>query len=108
MWGGFCVGRPTLSRFFALHFLLPFVIGAITFFHIFFLHIYGSSNPLGVSRLPDKIPFHWYYSSKDIFGFICVAVLMCFLVFFYPTLFMEADNFIPANPLVTPAHIIPE
>jgi len=108
LWGGFAVDNPTLTRFFTFHFLLPFFVSAITIIHIFFLHSSGSNNPLGVSSAPDKVPFHWYYSVKDIFGFNVFVGALLFLVFFHPQLLGEADNFIPANPMVTPPHIVPE
>jgi len=108
LWGGFAVDSPTLTRFFTLHFLLPFLITATTVIHIFYLHHTGSNNPLGVSCLSDAVPFHWYYCIKDFFGFSLFIRALLFLIFFEPALLMEAENFIPANPLVTPIHIIPE
>jgi len=108
LWGGFAVDNPTLTRFFALHFLIPFVVSASTVVHIFFLHATGSNNPLGVSVSFDRVPFHWYYSIKDVFGFSLLFTALLFLVFFCPQLLGEADNFIPANPIVTPPHIVPE
>lgn len=80
----------------------------LSIIHIFYLHLTGSSNPLGIVSRPDKVPFHWYYTSKDIFGFCVLLSSLLFLVFFYPSLLLEADNFIPSNPLVTPSHIVPE
>lgn len=80
----------------------------LSIIHIFYLHLSGSSNPLGIVSRQDKVPFHWYYTSKDIFGFCVLLSSLLFLVFFYPTLLLEADNFIPSNPLVTPTHIVPE
>jgi len=108
LWGGFAVDNPTLTRFFTFHFLIPFVVSAVTIIHIFFLHQTGSNNPLGVTRHSDKVPFHWYFSIKDIFGFNLLVGALLFLVLFYPQLLGEADNFIPANPIVTPPHIVPE
>jgi len=108
IWGGFAVDSPTLARFFALHFLLPFIISFFSGLHIFFLHASGTNNPLGVTSRSDSICFHWYYSIKDVFGFMVVASVAQFLIFFYPNLLLEADNFIPANPLITPTHILPE
>jgi len=102
------VGNPTLTRFFALHFLLPFIVTALVIVHLFYLHTYGSSNPLGVCASPDSLPFHSYYTLKDIFGFIVTLSLFLFVVFFFPSIFFEADNFIPANPIITPTHIVPE
>jgi len=108
LWGGFSVDNATLTRFFTFHFLLPFIIRALTIIHIFFLHQQGSNNPLGLNCSPDKVAFHWYYSIKDVSGFVFLITVFLFVIFFAPTLFFEADNFIPANPLVTPSHILPE
>nr|QST18659.1 cytochrome b [Brachionus angularis] len=108
VWGGFAVGNPTLTRFFALHYLLPFVVTALVILHIFYLHLYGSSNPLGVSSNTNKVSFHYYYSVKDLYVYF--VFLFVFMVFTlkYGYIFMDAENFIPANPLVTPTHIQPE
>jgi len=76
--------------------------------HLRYLHIRGSSNPLGVVSSADSLPFHWYYSIKDVFGFCILLSVFVVVILFYPTLFLEADNFIPSNPMVTPAHITPE
>ena len=108
VWGGFAVSNPTLTRFFALHYLLPFVVSAFVILHIFFLHMHGRSNPLGVSSNTNKVPFHYYYRVKDGYVFFVVLFLFLFMTLNYGYSFMEADNFIPANPLVTPAHIQPE
>jgi len=108
LWGGFAVDNPTLNRFFSLHFLLPWLIVALVGLHIFYLHRTGSSNPLGICSAPEKVPFHWYFAIKDSFGFIVFACFLSYLIFFKPTLFLEPDNFIPANPMVTPKHIVPE
>jgi len=108
LWGGFAVDSPTLTRFFTFHFILPFVVSALILIHIFFLHQFGSNNPLGVSSHPDKVPFHWYFSIKDTFGFCILLWTLLFIVFFHPQVLGEADNFIPANPIVTPPHIVPE
>jgi len=108
LWGGFAVGNPTLTRFFALHFLLPFVISALSIIHIFHLHAFGSTNPLGVVCAPEKVPFHRYYTLKDILGFYVLLLFFRFVVFFVPQIFAEVDNFVPANPLTTPSHIVPE
>ena len=110
LWGGFSVDNPTLNRFFSLHFLLPFVLVGVVFLHIAALHVTGSNNPLGIDvKTPqDTLPFHPYYTMKDSVG-ICVYLLVfATLVFFAPNLFMAAENYIPANPLVTPAEIVPE
>ncbi len=110
LWGGFAVGNPTLNRFFSLHYLLPFVIVGVVFLHIVALHITGSNNPLGIdpSGPQDTIPFHPYYTIKDSVGIGVFAIVFAVLVFFYPNYLGHPDNYIPANPLVTPAHIVPE
>nr|YP_009047701.1 cytochrome b [Emberiza cioides]UKS50941.1 cytochrome b [Emberiza jankowskii]BAD20256.1 cytochrome b [Emberiza cioides ciopsis]BAD20258.1 cytochrome b [Emberiza cioides castaneiceps]AGW46867.1 cytochrome b [Emberiza cioides]BAD20257.1 cytochrome b [Emberiza cioides ciopsis] len=107
-WGGFSVDNPTLTRFFALHFLLPFVIVGITLVHLTFLHETGSNNPLGIPSDCDKIPFHPYYTIKDILGFMLLLSLLVSLALFSPNLLGDPENFTPANPLVTPPHIKPE
>uniref|UniRef100_A0A2P2ICJ6 Cytochrome b n=1 Tax=Hirondellea gigas TaxID=1518452 RepID=A0A2P2ICJ6_9CRUS len=95
-------------RFFTLHFLLPFMVAAATIIHILFLHQTGSNNPLGVPSQVDKIPFHPYFSFKDIVGFLVMISALVILTLLDPYLLGDPDNFIPANPLVTPAHIQPE
>nr|ABW88625.1 cytochrome b [Pinicola enucleator]ABW88630.1 cytochrome b [Pinicola enucleator] len=107
-WGGFSVDNPTLTRFFALHFLLPFVIVGLTMVHLTFLHDTGSNNPTGVPSDCDKIPFHPYYTVKDILGFALMIALLASLALFSPNLLGDPENFTPANPLVTPPHIKPE
>jgi ubiquinol-cytochrome c reductase cytochrome b subunit len=110
LWGGFSVDNPTLNRFFSLHYLLPFVIVGVTFLHVVALHITGSNNPLGIDvKSPqDTLPFHPYYTMKDSVG-ICVYMLVfAILVFFAPNFLGDPNNFIPANPLQTPADIVPE
>nr|QJX58755.1 cytochrome b [Ailuroedus astigmaticus] len=107
-WGGFSVDNPTLTRFFALHFLLPFVITGLTLVHLTFLHETGSNNPLGIPSDCDKIPFHPYYSIKDILGFAFMIVLLVAMALFSPNLLGDPENFTPANPLSTPPHIKPE
>nr|ADO23299.1 cytochrome b [Setophaga pityophila] len=107
-WGGFSVDNPTLTRFFALHFLLPFVIVGLTLVHLTFLHETGSNNPLGIPSDCDKIPFHPYYTIKDILGFVLMLSLLVSLALFTPNLLGDPENFTPANPLVTPPHIKPE
>jgi len=110
LWGGFSVDNATLNRFYSLHYLLPFVIVGVVFFHVIALHITGSNNPLGIDvKSPqDTIPFHPYYTIKDSVG-ICVYLLVfAALVFFSPNFFASPDNYIPANPLQTPAEIVPE
>nr|YP_010491863.1 cytochrome b [Ocypus graeseri]UWM92649.1 cytochrome b [Ocypus graeseri] len=108
LWGGFAVDNATLTRFFTLHFLLPFIVAAMVMIHLLFLHQTGSNNPLGINSNIDKIPFHPYFSSKDLFGFIIMIMALVFLTLTNPYLLGDPDNFIPANPLVTPVHIQPE
>nr|AUR27094.1 cytochrome b [Daphoenositta chrysoptera] len=108
VWGGFSVDNPTLTRFFALHFLLPFVIVGMTLVHLTFLHETGSNNPLGIPSDCDKIPFHPYYTIKDILGFVLMLTLLVSLALFSPNLLGDPENFTPANPLATPPHIKPE
>nr|YP_009944119.1 cytochrome b [Dicrurus megarhynchus]QOD95963.1 cytochrome b [Dicrurus megarhynchus] len=108
VWGGFSVDNPTLTRFFALHFLLPFVIAGLTLVHLTFLHETGSNNPLGIPSDCDKIPFHPYYSIKDILGMALMLTPFIALALFNPNLLGDPENFTPANPLVTPPHIKPE
>nr|AHY87969.1 cytochrome b [Megalaima zeylanica] len=107
-WGGFSVDNPTLTRFFALHFLLPFLIAGLTTIHLTLLHESGSNNPLGISSNCDKIPFHPYFSLKDILGFTLMFLPLSSLALFSPNLLGDPENFTPANPLVTPPHIKPE
>lgn len=108
VWGGFAVDNATLTRFFAFHFLFPFIVAAIVIIHLLFLHQTGSNNPLGINRNLDKIPFHPYFSFKDIVGFLIILFILTILVLTKPYLLGDPDNFIPANPLVTPVHIQPE
>ena len=108
VWGGFSVDNPTLNRFFSLHFLLPFLLAALAIIHIIFLHVHGSNNPLGIASNMDKLPIHPYYAYKDYFGFIIFGIIFALILFFYPNLLGHSDNYIPANPLVTPEHIVPE
>nr|AFN70656.1 cytochrome b [Artamus leucorynchus] len=107
-WGGFSVDNPTLTRFFALHFLLPFIIAGLTLVHLTFLHETGSNNPLGIPSDCDKIPFHPYYTIKDILGFVLMLILLTTMALFSPNLLGDPENFTPANPLATPPHIKPE
>nr|WAB21742.1 cytochrome b [Ptilorrhoa leucosticta] len=107
-WGGFSVDNPTLTRFFALHFLLPFAMAGLTLVHLTFLHETGSNNPLGIPSDCDKIPFHPYYSIKDILGFSLMLIPLISLALFSPNLLGDPENFTPANPLATPPHIKPE
>nr|AAF77500.1 cytochrome b [Drosophila simulans] len=108
LWGGFAVDNATLTRFFTFHFILPFIVLAMTMIHLLFLHQTGSNNPIGLNSNIDKIPFHPYFTFKDIVGFIMMIFILISLVLISPNLLGDPDNFIPANPLVTPAHIQPE
>jgi len=110
LWGGFSVDNPTLNRFYALHFLLPIVICALVFLHLVALHTTKSNNPLGidVKGPQDTIPFHPYYTIKDLFGIGVLLLIYLSVVFFDPNLFGDPDNYVPANPMVTPPHIKPE
>jgi len=108
LWGGFSVDAPTLRRFISFHFLLPILLVLLAGVHICFLHDSGSSNPLGISSESDKVPFHRYYVLKDFFGFALLTSVLCYLVFMEPNYFLESVNFSPANPIVTPPHIVPE
>nr|QFG40123.1 cytochrome b [Alpheus randalli] len=108
IWGGFAVDNATLTRFFTFHFLFPFAVAAASMVHILFLHQTGSNNPLGMSSQMEKVPFHPYFSFKDIVGFVVMVTGLVILSLLYPYLLGDPDNFIPANPLVTPAHIQPE
>jgi quinol-cytochrome oxidoreductase complex cytochrome b subunit len=109
LWGGFTVDNPTLTRFFALHYMLPFVIFAVVFLHILALHQFGSNNPVGIDiTKKDKISFHPYYTIKDMFGLCVFFIFYGAFVFFMPEALGHAENYIPADPLVTPPHIVPE
>jgi len=108
IWGGFAVDSPTLTRFFSLHFLLPFIVAAFRGLHLLFLHQTGSRNPLGVNRNFDKIRFHPYFRVKDLFGIVIIFAGLFWVCIFTPWVLGDPENFIPANPLVTPVHIQPE
>nr|YP_010284531.1 cytochrome b [Nadezhdiella cantori]UKQ56274.1 cytochrome b [Nadezhdiella cantori] len=108
VWGGFAVDNATLTRFFAFHFLFPFIVAAMVMIHLLFLHQTGSNNPLGTNSNIDKIPFHPYFSYKDIVGFLIMSFALIALTLYNPYLLGDPDNFTPANPLVTPVHIQPE
>ena len=110
LWGGFSVDNPTLNRFFSLHYLMPFVIAGVVFLHVAALHITGSNNPLGIDPKgpQDTLPFHPYYTVKDSVGLVVYFIVFAALVFFAPNYLGHPDNYIPANPLVTPSHIVPE
>lgn len=108
IWGGFAIENPTLNRFFTFHFILPFIILIIVVIHLLFLHQTGSSNPLGLNINIDKISFHPYFVYKDLVGFLIIFIFLLFITLYNPFILGDPDNFIPANPLVTPIHIKPE
>lgn len=110
LWGGFSVDNPTLNRFFALHYLFPFLICAVVFLHVWALHVTGSNNPTGIEPKgkQDTLPFHPFYTIKDSFGILAFLIVYVAFAFFMPNELGHPDNYIPANPLVTPAHIVPE
>jgi len=108
LWGGFSVSNATLNRFFSLHYLMPFVIAGLVILHLSLLHKDGSNNPLGINTNVDYVSFYPYYYVKDLFAFFVFSSVFAFFVFFYPNMLGHPDNYIPANPLVTPAHIVPE
>ena len=108
LWGGFSVDQATLNRFYSLHYLLPFIIAAVTVLHLCLLHKYGSNNPLGINTDITSVPFYPYFYVKDFFSFWVFLFGYLTLVFFVPNMLGHPDNYIPANPMVTPAHIVPE
>nr|YP_008144600.1 cytochrome b [Shirakiacris shirakii]AGI51654.1 cytochrome b [Shirakiacris shirakii] len=108
VWGGFAVDNATLNRFFTFHFVLPFIIAAMAAIHLFFLHQTGSNNPLGLNGNIEKIPFHPYFTFKDLITIVLMTSLLIMLCLINPYLLGDPDNFVPANPLVTPVHIQPE
>nr|ANC85347.1 cytochrome b [Neodon fuscus]ANC85348.1 cytochrome b [Neodon fuscus] len=108
IWGGFSVDKATLTRFFAFHFILPFIITALVLVHLLFLHETGSNNPTGLNSDTDKIPFHPYYTIKDLLGVLFLLMVLMILALFFPDVLGDPDNFTPANPLNTPPHIKPE
>ena len=110
LWGGFSVDNPTLNRFYSLHFLIPFIIVGVVFLHIVALHKFGSNNPTGIDLTlkQEKIPFHPYYTIKDFFGFSVFFIIFSIFIFFLPNSLGHPVNYIPADPLVTPEHIVPE
>ena len=110
LWGGYSVGNPTLNRFFSLHYLLPFVIAGVVVLHIWALHVAGQNNPAGVEPKTEKdtVPFTPYATIKDMFGVSCFMLFFAWFIFYMPNYLGDADNYIPANPGVTPAHIVPE
>jgi ubiquinol-cytochrome c reductase cytochrome b subunit len=108
LWGGFCVDNATLNRFFSLHFVMPFVIAGLVIVHLALLHKDGSNNPLGIDSSTDKISFYPYFYVKDLFSLMCFVVFFSIILFYYPNTLGHPDNYIPADPMVTPAHIVPE
>lgn len=108
LWGGFSVSNATLNRFFSLHYLLPFILVVLAIVHLIALHEGGSNNPIGVNSDVGKVPFHHYYVLKDFFGLVLLGVGLSVVVFFFPYILGDAENFKQANPLVTPVHIKPE
>ena len=110
LWGGYSVGNPTLNRFFSLHYLLPFVIAGVVVLHVWALHVAGQNNPAGVEPKSEKdtVPFTPYATIKDMFGVSCFMLFFAWFIFYMPNYLGDADNYIPANPGVTPAHIVPE
>ena len=108
IWGGFSVSNATLNRFFSLHYLLPFVLVALVLLHFLTFHQHGSSNPLGVSGNDDRVAFHPYFTFKDLVTVFLFFLVLSIIVFFYPNLLGHSDNYIPANPMSTPASIVPE
>jgi quinol-cytochrome oxidoreductase complex cytochrome b subunit len=108
LWGGFSVDNATLNRFYSLHYLLPFLIAGLVIAHLVLLHTNGNTNPLGIESKTDTVPFYPYLYVKDLFGFIVLMTIFTFVVYFYPNSLGHPDNYIPANPMVTPPHIVPE
>ena len=108
IWGGFSVSNATLNRFFSLHYLFPFILAGLAIIHLVLLHESGSNSPVGLNPNSDKIPFHTYFTTKDAYGFILLLILLSILVFYIPNVLGDPENFIKANPLVTPVHIMPE
>jgi ubiquinol-cytochrome c reductase cytochrome b subunit len=108
IWGGFSVSNATLNRFFSLHYLFPFVLALLVIIHVVLLHEVGSNSPIGINSNSDKVPFHSYFSYKDAYGFVLLFILLTILVFYAPNALGDPENYIKANPLVTPLHIMPE
>jgi ubiquinol-cytochrome c reductase cytochrome b subunit len=108
VWGGFSVGGPTLNRFFSLHYLLPFILAALSCIHLLALHKDGSGNPLGITANVERTPIHPYFTFKDLITIFLFLLIFSFIIFYYPNLLGHSDNYIPANPIVTPASIVPE
>lgn len=108
LWGGYTVGNPTLNRFFSIHFFLPFLIAGISLVHLALLHKDGSNNPIGSDTGIDDLPFYPYFAAKDLFAFFCFMLFFATFVFYFPNYLNHPDNYIPADPLQTPAHVVPE
>jgi ubiquinol-cytochrome c reductase cytochrome b subunit len=108
LWGGYTVANPTLNRFYSIHFVLPFLIAGMTLIHLALLHKVGSNSPIGSDTGVDNIPFYPYYVSKDIFAFTVYLLIFGIFVFYFPNVLNHPDNYIPADPLHTPAHVVPE
>ena len=108
IWGSYCVENPALNRFFSIHYLLPFVLTGLVVLHIISLHENGSTNPLGITSNIDRVPFHPYYTIKDIVGIVGYIWIISIMVYYMPNKLGHTDNYIKGNPLVTPTHIQPE
>lgn len=108
LWGGYTVGNPTLNRFFSIHFVLPFLIAGVSIIHLALLHKEGSNNPIGSDTGIDDLPFYPYFAVKDVFAFFCFMLFFATFVFYFPNVLNHPDNYIPADPLQTPAHVVPE
>ncbi|MGI8569076.1 MAG: cytochrome b [Methylocella sp.] len=110
LWGGYAVDNATLNRFFSLHYLLPFMIAGVVVLHIWALHVHGSNNPAGIEKktAKDTLPFHPYFTVRDGFALVCFLAFFAWFVFYVPNYLSDADNYIEANPLLTPVHIVPE
>ena len=108
IWGGFSVSNATLNRFFSLHFLLPFLLAGLVVAHLIALHTHGSNNPNGISANGDRLPFHPYFVFKDLVTVLLFLLVLSIMVFYYPNFLGHSDNYIPANPMQTPASIVPE
>ena len=108
VWGGFSVNNATLNRYFSLHYLFPFILCGLILIHLILLHTTGSNSPIGLNTNTDKVPFHTYFITKDLFGFILLGIMLSLLIFYIPNFLGDPENFINTNPLVTPVHIMLE
>ena len=108
LWGGYTVSNPTLNRFFSVHFVLPFLIAGVTLIHLALLHKEGSNSPIGSDTGVDDITFYPYFFYKDVFAFSCFLLFFAFFVLYFPNFLNHPDNYIPADPMETPAHVVPE